>query len=114
MYVKSVSIHHNILCSKVCKPEVHPETETSWAPCGHSFTDEDYWLDVMFERPVVPAAVVIYIASDGQTKYSEIVKTVEVTHEHNTLAPGKGHSLTAVGWSEMGEITFRINESNTT
>jgi pappalysin-1 len=60
----------------VCKPEA--DMETSWGPCGHSFSDEDYWIDVTFERAVVPAAVVLYIASDGQTKYSEMIKTVEV------------------------------------
>ncbi|EDO34671.1 predicted protein, partial [Nematostella vectensis] len=62
----------------VCKPD--PDLSVAWAPCGHYFADSDYWLQVTFEHAVVPAAVLVYLASDGRAgpAYDEFVKTIEV------------------------------------
>jgi len=62
----------------VCKPEI--DYNIAWSPCRVGYSDEDYWLDVSFKQPVVPAAIVVYIASDGLTKYTERqdTNTVEV------------------------------------
>ena len=69
---------------KVCKHEVDLQAGTSWFPCDMSWDkDSDYWLDVMFERPVVPAALLVYIAADGKTKYNEHIETVQVDKQTN-------------------------------
>ena len=48
-----------------------------WGPCG-SDIDDSFWLEVTFNRSVVPAAVVLYLSSDGKSKYSNPEETVKV------------------------------------
>lgn len=80
MFPSSNYFTHNPF--QVCKPDI--DYKISWSPCVDSRSDEDYWLDVTFKQPVVPAAVVLYLAADGLTKYSEhqSANTVEVEIFH--------------------------------
>jgi len=62
------------LLPQVCQSS--PDESHAWSPC--KYTDNNYWLEVTFNRSVVPAAVVLYVGSDGKTSYSPLDKTVKV------------------------------------
>lgn len=62
---------------QVCKSVAEPNT--SWSPCKDTLYPGNYWLEASFNEPVVPAAVVLYIASDGKRDYNWKAKTVSVT-----------------------------------
>lgn len=49
----------------------------AWSPCN-THMDGNFWLEVSFNRSVVPAAVVIYIGSDGKREYNHREKTLKV------------------------------------
>ena len=74
--VHIVLITPYIFLAQVCQSSF--DEGHAWSPCKHKYTDSNYWLEVTFNRSVVPAAVVLYIGSDGKTSISPLVKTVKV------------------------------------
>lgn len=67
-----------IFFAQVCLSSFDENYRYAWGPCKHSYTDRNYWIEVTFNRSVVPAAVVLYIGSDGKREYSPVDKTVNV------------------------------------
>lgn len=64
----------------------------AWGPCGVN-RDGNFWLEVTFNRSVVPAAVVIYIGSDGKTAYSDYEEKtviVELIDSSGQVLPSGG------------------------
>lgn len=59
------------------------DNKYAWTPCD-TYVDNNYWLEVTFNRSVVPAAIVLYIGSDGKTEYSHTQKTVKVEVTDNS------------------------------
>ena len=62
--------------TQVCQQDF-VDKRHAWSPCDR-YMDGNYWLEVTFNRSVVPAAVVLYIGSDGKREYSHLEKTVKV------------------------------------
>ena len=67
-------LQYYIFLPQVCQSS--SDESHAWSPC--KYTDNNYWLEVTFNRSVVPAAVVLYVGSDGKTSYSPLDKTVKV------------------------------------
>ena len=46
----------------------------AWLPCGDnlSIREDNYWIEAGFAEPVVAAAVVVYLASDGLMPFGKI------------------------------------------
>lgn len=45
----------------------------AWLPCGKiSYEEDNYWIEASFAEPVVAAAVVVYLASDGLSPFKKV------------------------------------------
>ena len=66
---------------QVCQDFFDEEYRFAWGPCkgiDPIYRDGDFWLEVTFNRSVVPAAVVLYLGSDGKGELNPNDKSVKV------------------------------------